>query len=66
MTQNDIFRLAVKAGAYWEHGDWNMPSAVIFNQHGLRCGTGLRRHLMRSLGEKACMQADQLFKGESK
>ena len=28
--------------------------------------SGLRRHLMRSLGEKACMQADQFFKGESK
>ena len=32
MTQNDIFRLAVEAGAYWEHGDWNMPSAVTFNK----------------------------------
>ena len=32
MTQNDIFRLAVEAGAYWEHGDWNMPSAVTFSK----------------------------------
>lgn len=32
MTKNDIFRLAVEAGAYWEHGDWNMPSTVTFNK----------------------------------
>jgi len=30
-----IKQLAVKAGAHWEHGDWNMPSAVYFSEKDL-------------------------------
>lgn len=30
-----IGKLAVKAGAHWEHGDWNMPSAVYFSEKDL-------------------------------
>jgi hypothetical protein len=30
-----IKQLAVKAGAHWEHGDWNMPSAVYFSERDL-------------------------------
>ena len=30
-----IGKLAVKAGAHWEHGDWNMPSAVYFSERDL-------------------------------
>ena len=28
-------KLAVKAGAHWDHGDWNMPSAVYFSERDL-------------------------------
>jgi hypothetical protein len=30
-----IGKLAVEAGAYWDHGDWNMPSAVYFSERDL-------------------------------
>ena len=30
-----IGKLAVEAGAHWEHGDWNMPSAVYFSERDL-------------------------------
>jgi len=30
-----IGKLAVEAGAHWEHGDWNMPSAVYFSEREL-------------------------------
>ena len=30
-----IGKLAVKAGAHWDHGDWNMPSAVYFSERDL-------------------------------
>ena len=30
-----IGKLAVEAGAHWEHGDWNMPSAVYFSEKDL-------------------------------
>jgi hypothetical protein len=30
-----IGKLAVKAGAHWDHGDWNMPSAVYFSEREL-------------------------------
>jgi hypothetical protein len=30
-----IGKLAVKAGAYWDHGDWNMPSSVYFSERDL-------------------------------
>jgi hypothetical protein len=30
-----IRQLAVEAGAHWEHGDWNMPSAVYFSEREL-------------------------------
>ena len=30
-----IGKLAVEAGAHWEHGDWNMPSTVYFSERDL-------------------------------
>jgi hypothetical protein len=30
-----IGKLAVEAGAHWDHGDWNMPSAVYFSEGDL-------------------------------
>ncbi len=30
-----IGKLAVEAGAYWDHGDWNMPSSVYFSERDL-------------------------------
>jgi hypothetical protein len=30
-----IGKLAVEAGAHWEHSDWNMPSAVYFSERDL-------------------------------
>jgi hypothetical protein len=30
-----IRQLAIEAGAHWEHGDWNMPSAVYFSEREL-------------------------------
>jgi hypothetical protein len=30
-----IGKLAVEAGAHWDHGDWNMPSAVYFSERDL-------------------------------
>ena len=30
-----IGKLAAEAGAHWEHGDWNMPSAVYFSERDL-------------------------------
>ena len=30
-----IGKLAVEAGAHWDHGDWNMPSAVYFSEREL-------------------------------
>ena len=30
-----IGKLAVKAGAHWEHSDWNMPSCVYFGEKDL-------------------------------
>ena len=30
MTKDEIFRMAKEAGAYWEHGDFNMPIPVGF------------------------------------
>ena len=30
-----IVKLAAEAGAHWEHGDWNMPSAVYFSERDL-------------------------------
>ena len=35
MMNERIGKLAVKAGAHWEHGDWNMPSAVYFSEKDL-------------------------------
>jgi hypothetical protein len=30
MTRDDIIQQALEAGAYWEHGDFNMPIPVGF------------------------------------
>ena len=30
-----IKELVIEAGAHWEHGDWNMPSAVYFSEREL-------------------------------
>jgi hypothetical protein len=30
-----IGKLAVEAGALWDHGDWNMPSCVYFGEKDL-------------------------------
>ena len=30
-----IKELAKQAGAYWDHGDWNMPSSVYFSERDL-------------------------------
>lgn len=35
VERDDIIRMAVQAGAYWQHGDWNMPSAVMFDREDM-------------------------------
>lgn len=32
MTREEVIRLAKEAGAYWEHGDFNMPCAIRFDR----------------------------------
>ena len=31
MSREEIIKMAREANARWEHGDWNMPSAVVFD-----------------------------------
>jgi len=42
MNKRNI-ELAAEAGAYWEHGDWNLASSVHFSEEDLQTFADLIR-----------------------
>lgn len=60
-----IGRLAVKAGAHWDHGDWNMPSAVYFSERDLeKFARLIVRECINVSEEHACWLEAQPFDPE--
>jgi hypothetical protein len=63
MTQDDIIKMAAQVGAYWQHGDFNMPSAVMFDREDMliRFAQLVAAHER----EACCKTIDEIDDGES-
>ena len=57
MSREEIIKMAREANARWEHGDWNMPSAVVFDNE-----KDLERffHMAQAAEREACARRAEI------